>query len=384
MNFSAPSDQQSLYIHWPFCPYKCHFCPFVAMANLDHKMQDYYQALKKELIRYAKEGGSRAPIHTIYLGGGTPSTMPNELLLDMAATLEDMFDTHMISEITIEANPGTVVQEQVAVWQKVGITRVSIGVQSLDDTVLARLNRHQKADQVRALVTMLAGSIRSLSVDLIIGLPGVSEDSWKSMVQEVVTWPINHLSVYFLSVHDTTPLYFRLKRHEFTLPPEDSLVDLYHWTVAMLKEHGFYQYEVSSFAQPGHESLHNQIYWHRKPYKGIGVGACSFDGNHRFQTTKNLMEYIEAQRQGQDRYCVTEKLTESDVRAEAIMLAIRTKKGVPIETVMSGVTVHQELLIKDRICQLEQKNYILVSEGRIYLQPAAFALEHEVAVLLTA
>ncbi len=354
------------------------------MANLDYKMRDYYQALKKELIRYAQEGGSRAPIYTIYIGGGTPSTMPNELLLDMSATLRDMFDTRMISEISIEANPGTVVPDQVAVWQKIGVTRVSIGVQSLDDHVLARLNRHQKADQVRSLVAMLAGSIPSLSIDLIVGLPGVTEDAWKGMVQEVVTWPIHHLSVYFLSIHDTTPLYFRLKRNEFTLPPEDSLVDLYHWTVETLKEHGFYQYEVSSFARSGHESLHNKIYWDRRPYKGLGVGACSFDGQVRFQTTKNLMDYIEAQQQGQDRYCVVETLTESDVRAEAIMLSIRTKEGVPFETIMGGVTVHQELLIKDRICQLEQKNYILVSEGRIYLQPAAFALEHEVAVLLTA
>lgn len=354
------------------------------MANLKHKMYDYYQALKAELIRYGKDGGNKAPIHTIYIGGGTPSTMPNELLLDMAATLKDTFDMRMISEITIEANPGTVALDQVAAWQKAGITRVSIGVQSLDDAVLARLNRHQKADQVRTLVSMLAGSLSSLSVDLIIGLPGVTEEAWKEMIREIVTWPINHMSVYFLSIHDTTPLYFRLKRQELVLPPEEGLVDLYHWTVATLKDHGFYQYEVSSFAQPGHESLHNQIYWERRPYKGIGVGACSFDGQHRFQMTKNLTEYIDAQRQGQDKYCLTETLTASDKRAEAIMLGIRTNKGVPIETIMAGVTTYQESLIKDRICQLEQKNYILRVEGRIYLQPAAFALEHEVAVLLTA
>lgn len=354
------------------------------MANLDYKMQDYYKALKHELIRYGQQGGAQAPLHTVYIGGGTPSTFPNDLLLDMFGILKDTFDTRMISEITIEANPGTVVQEQVAVWQQIGITRVSIGVQSLDDRVLAQLNRHQKADQVRALVKMLAGNIKSLSIDLIIGLPGITDDAWKAMVLEVVTWPINHLSVYFLSVHDTTPLYFRLKRQEFTLPADDGLVDLYYWTVSALEQHGFYQYEVSSFAQPGHESKHNQMYWQRRPYKGIGVGACSFDGQQRFQNTKNIMDYIEAQTGNQDQYCFAEALDSQQVRAEKIMLAIRTKIGVDIETVMEGVSSERELLIKDRIGQLEKKNYIVVTQGRIYLQPTALALEHEVAVLLTA
>lgn len=354
------------------------------MANLDYKMQDYYTALKKELVRYASQGGSQAPLYTVYIGGGTPSTFPNDLLLDMFGTLEDTFDTCTISEITIEANPGTVTLDQVAVWQKIGITRVSIGVQSLDDRVLAQLNRRQKADQVRDLVKMLAGSIPSLSIDLIIGLPGITDDAWKTMVLEVVTWPINHLSVYFLSVHDTTPLYFRLKRQEFTLPADDGLVDLYYWTVRTLEHYGFYQYEVSSFAQPGHESLHNQMYWQRRPYKGIGIGACSFDGQQRFQNTKNIMEYIESQDNNQDLYYFSETLNEQQVRAEKIMLSIRTKAGVAIKTVMEGITSEQELLVKERIFQLEQKNYIVVTQGRIYLQPAALAVEHEVAVLLTA
>lgn len=354
------------------------------MAKLDYKMGDYYRALKHELIRYAQDGGNNASVSTIYIGGGTPSTMPNELLLDMFAILKDTFDIRTISEITIEANPGTVTQAQIAVWQQVGITRVSIGVQSLDDRVLAQLNRHQKADQVRTLVTMLAGSINSLSIDLIIGLPGVTEEAWKSMVHEVVTWPIQHLSVYFLSVHDTTPLYFRLKRNELTLPADDALVDLYYWTVETLKKHGFNQYEVSSFAQRGHESVHNQVYWQRLPYKGLGVGACSFDGARRFQNTKNLMDYMQAQSDNKDAFCFMEQLTDQQVRAEKIMLSIRTKMGVEYHTIMQGVTKDQEALIQSRICQLEQKNYIVVSEGRIYLQPNALAMEHEVAVLLTA
>ncbi len=383
VRYATQAQTESLYIHWPFCPYKCHFCPFVALAGQDAHMPEYHKALISELTRFAAAQEHQMPLKTIYIGGGTPSTWPDQLLLDMFDTLRNTFDISLISEITLEVNPGTVRPEQIAVWQQAGISRISIGVQSLNDQVLQNLNRMQSASQVRQLLKQLAGNFNSISVDIIVGLPGVSEQEWKDFIAELVTWPIMHVSMYFLSVHEGTPLYFRVARKQITLPPDEGIVDLYYWSVEALKNGGFMQYEVSSFAKPGFESQHNQMYWSRKPFKGIGIGAWSFDGKARIQNEKIIEKYIKAQQEGLDAVCSGEELTQEAVRLEQLMLGLRCMRGAVISEVMDGLSQEKQEEFIHRLTALEEKKIISVQEKRIFLAPTSLALENEVARYLS-
>ena len=373
---------RSLYIHWPFCPYKCSFCPFVAFSGWDRYMDEYHQALMRELKLYQKELKTQQKLDTIYIGGGTPSTWPDQLLLDTFGTLKDMFDFDSISEITIEANPGTVRQEQLELWKQLGITRLSIGVQSLDDKVLEKLNRHQKADDVRKLMRWANGKFNSLSIDLIVGLPGVTAEQWKKQVKEIMTWPIQHISMYFLSIHEGTGLYFKLQRKNEILPPDDETVDLYYWTLDMFAQHGFKQYEVSSFAKPGYESQHNQAYWDRKLYKGIGVGAWSFDGEHRFQNEKQLMRYIDALKKEESALHYKEQVTSEQARFETIMLGLRKMKGVTLAQATEGLSDDKREMFFENVSMLKEKKFIEQKGDRLFLTKTALSIENEIAVKL--
>lgn len=381
MQFDSNRFVESLYIHWPFCPYRCHFCPFVALASHDEYMEQYHEALKKEIIQFGNGHCVKTPIKTIFFGGGTPSTYPPHLLLDTFGILRSIFEFDKDCEITIEVNPGTVSDEKLHTWKNIGVTRLSIGVQSLDDTVLKQLNRHQSARDVFELLDKAKHLFENISLDLILGLPGVSDSAWKSFVKTVVALPIKHISTYFLTVHENTPLYFGVKTNKVVLPADDAVVDLYEWTVQELAAHGFMQYEVSSFAKAGFECRHNSAYWNRKPYKGFGMGACSFDGDSRMQNTKNLMQYLTVQ-SDEARVVFAEKLTSEQAYLEQLMLGLRQSKGVKIEEVTQGLSDAQYTTLCDTILQISALGYLEHHNGRIRLTGKGLAVEHELIVKL--
>jgi oxygen-independent coproporphyrinogen-3 oxidase len=384
LNFDAPTAVESLYIHWPFCPYRCHFCPFIALAGQDQFMEQYHQTLIQEIVAYASRLTKPDTIQTIFFGGGTPSTYPLPLLLDMFDTLNKVFNFHVLPEITIEVNPGTVTNEHFDVWRQLGINRLSVGVQSLQENTLKSLNRHQSTRDVFHLLETAGPIFKNISVDFIIGLPGITQDMWKDYMSQAVQWPISHMSIYFLTVHENTQLYFGVKKRTVTLPADEETLTLYYWTVDFLKLHGFRQYEVSNFTREGHECLHNQAYWNRKPYKGFGLGAYSFDGKRRFQNEKNLMAYFNAVTQNDKVTIFCEELTPEQEWLEAVMLGLRQAKGVELAYIAQHfTTLQQERLYKivDLLCEtslLNRKNNV------IFLTPAGLAVENEIILKLSA
>lgn len=383
MEFYAPESVRCMYVHWPFCPYKCHFCPFVALASHDQFMGQYHRALLSEIEQYAArtagDSSGTTPLETLYFGGGTPSTYPNELLQETMTTIRRLFGIAATAEITLEVNPGTVMPGQLAFWQSLGITRLSIGVQSLNDKVLKGLNRHQSARDVLPLLEQASPLFESLSVDLIVGLPGVDADEWRSMVNQIVQWPIQHISVYFLTVHEDTPLYFKVKKKEVTLTPDDDLVDLYTWTRHTLVEHGFGQYEISNFAKPGHQSRHNTVYWQRKPYKAFGLGACSFDGTIRTQNEKNLMRYLQAAEKKESVQASWEALTRQQIHLEKVMLGLRQSTGVVCKDILDGLTADEHRQITDRIASLMHAGLIKDVDGYLILTSEGISVENGIA-----
>ena len=381
--FDCSAKTRSLYIHWPFCPYRCHFCPFVAMAGQDQFMQQYHNALKKEILAFVASCPEKIELDTIYFGGGTPSTYPNELLLDTFGILKDAFMFSKNIEITIEVNPGTIKPGQLAFFQSVGINRMSVGIQSLNDEILRGLNRHQKASDVYALLNKAFEFVPNVSVDVILGLPGVSAYEWRALLKKLISWPIKHLSLYMLEVHENTQLFFKVKSKTLVLPPDDALVEQYFWSQDFLQRNGFEQYEVSSFAKPGFHSRHNTVYWERKPYKAFGLGACSFDGAKRMQNEKNLMQYMKNSETSnwQEPFC--EVLTNQQVRIENIMLGLRRVTGVSYEQVMQGLSDEEKQRREEIIFQLEQRSLLKKDGDRLLLLPHDLALENEIITQLS-
>jgi oxygen-independent coproporphyrinogen-3 oxidase len=346
-------------------------------------MHQYHQALTKEIRNYGAQAPVKQQLDTIFIGGGTPSTWPDDLLLDMSGTLEDVFVFNSQTEITIEVNPGTVRIEQLAVWKKAGINRLSIGVQSLKDSVLSNLNRKQSNADVFWVLEQANKVFDNISVDLILGLPGVSEAEWKDLIAQAVTWPIKHISVYFLTVHEETPLYFRVKKNEFALHTDDHMIDLYEWTVAYLADYGFDQYEISNFAKEGNRSRHNSIYWERKPYKGFGLGACSFDGNSRFQNQKNLMKYMHSINTDQDYLQFRETLTPAQVHLEKVMLGLRKAEGIAIEEITQNVSAEQKESLLNTVAALQESKFVQQRNDRVILTPAGLGVQNDIAARLS-
>ena len=371
-----------LYIHWPFCPYKCNFCDFVAIASHESFMQQYHESLCKEIKDFDGSFDIQAPLKTIYIGGGTPSTYPLSMLQGMFDLLKKTIIFDKNTEVTLEVNPGTVVEGSLELWKSIGINRLSIGVQSLKDTVLQGLNRHQTKIDVIKLLQEAAPIFENISVDFIVGLPGVSPDEWKAMILEAMSWPIKHISVYFLMVHEKTPLYFKVKQKSVLLPPDDEVVDLYYWTVDVLQQHGFERYELSNFAKKGFESRHNKAYWDRKGYKGFGLGACSFNGQYRFQNNKNLRNYFQAVEKQEGLIHESEEITSVQISIEKIMLGLRQAEGVEISDIFVDFTIEQQIYFKEKADWLEEKGLVTQKGGRLFLTPQGFIVENEVAVNL--
>lgn len=383
MSYDISANTRSLYIHWPFCPYRCHYCPFVALAGHDSFMERYHRALVKEIKEFASKCSEKITLDTIYFGGGTPSTYPDDLLLDMFGILKELFVFDEKIEITLEVNPGTVRFEQLALWKKLGINRISIGVQSLNDTVLHKLNRLQKASDVYSLLENAPNYFDNISVDVILGLPDISRDEWEQLLAKIVTWKITHLSMYILEIHDTTPLFFNVASKKVTLPCDDDVVNAYHWSRDFLAQHGFTQYEVSSFARMGKESRHNTTYWERKPYRGFGLGACSFDGTSRLQNEKNLLKYLENSEHDKYQPVFTETITKDQIYAEKIMLGLRRIKGVCWEEISIDLSDERKAKLKTTISLLQEQKLIIESNGILQLTPAGLTVENDIITRLS-
>jgi len=367
-----------LYIHWPFCPYRCSFCPFVALANHEKFMERYTKALCTEIELFKKELTSKPSIKTVFIGGGTPSTWPNDLLLDTSGKLKDVFTCNKMEEITIEINPGTVQIQQLPLWKQIGINRLSIGVQCLNDNILRKLNRHHTKKDVYFLMEHACKEFNNISIDLILGLPFVDEIMWKELVREVVTWPIQHISIYTLAVHKPTKLFFDIQSGSIKIPDDDVVADLYEWSVNFLNDNGFDQYEVSNFARSGYESKHNMAYWNRLTYKGFGLGACSFDGKMRTQNQKSLLQYLTLLEAHESVIDFKEELTQEQESLELIMLGLRTIKGVSYGDLVGDGSEKERSRRDKYIMWLKTNNLMYESEGQLILTTKGMVVEDEI------
>jgi len=345
-------------------------------------MGEYHEVLGREIQAY-HDTHQAVPLKTVFFGGGTPSTYPPELLAQTINQLEKHCGFAPDYEMTIEVNPGTVNLEKLLAWKACGINRLSIGVQSLDDEVLKKLNRHQKVSDVLWLIETASTLFSNVSVDLIVGLPGVSSESWKAMIRQIVTWPIQHVSMYFLTVHEDTQLYFGVQTKRVTLPTDDDVVDLYYWTIDTFLAAGIEQYEISNFSRAGKQARHNTVYWQRKPYKGFGLGACSFDGEERSQNNKNLLNYLTEIRNTGSGILFTERLTSKQVWLEQLMLGLRQRRGIVVADILEPLSPEKKEEFSKKAQELLSARFLSTSDGRMMLTPRGLSVAHELILRLS-
>jgi oxygen-independent coproporphyrinogen-3 oxidase len=314
-----------LYVHLPFCATHCAYCPFVISTNMT--LEDrYFDALLTEISSgHPSTTLGMTVVDTLYLGGGTPSRSSLANLSRFMLAIRDHFTIEDNAEVTLEANPEDVTADALDTWQRLGVNRVSIGVQSFRDEELQAIGRLHDAARARAAVTLAIQHGFRTNLDLILGLPQQTVESFRESLDAAIEVGTGHLSLYMLDLDEKTPLAASVARGRTRLPDEDDVADLYIEAIERLGSAGLAQYEISNFAREGDESRHNLRYWRRDEYLGLGVGAHSFASGRRFANTRDIHRYIADPAHGED---FAETLTAAETRHELLFLKLRQTAGI--------------------------------------------------------
>ena len=277
-----------LYIHIPFCARKCAYCDFLSFAAPERVYRDYMDKLMEEICGQGPNF-QEYRVSTIFVGGGTPSLLPADLIMELFATLHENFDISLDAEITMEANPGTLTMEKLEVYRQSGVNRLSIGLQSADDKELKYLGRIHSYDSfLKSYQRARQAGFQNINIDLMFAIPGQTGEAWRAHLRQVAELKPEHISAYSLIIEEGTPF----AECELDLPDEDTEYQMYEDTAGILAEYGYQQYEISNYAKDGYACRHNIGYWKRTEYLGLGLGASSLYGENRFSNTRDMQEYL--------------------------------------------------------------------------------------------
>jgi oxygen-independent coproporphyrinogen III oxidase len=352
---------KGLYIHVPFCVRKCSYCDFYSLAGRSEQREAYIQALLKEAT--SKTGES---FQTLYIGGGTPSLLGPQPLTKLITGLRQVFDLACLTEATIEVNPDSATSDLLECAKELGIKRISIGVQSLDDRELRSVGRvHSAVQAIQAVQTARTIGFTSISTDLIAGLPGQNLPSLHRSLKTLVELGIDHLSLYCLSVEEGTPLAENIPPD---LPTDDMQAELFEQACAYLGDFGFTHYEISNFARRGHQCLHNLNYWRGGEYLGLGPAAASHLEGKRFRNKADLDGYL-LNPNGQTEY--VELLDIMDKAGEEAMLRLRLlEEGLDLSDLTNKYGLHNTTGLSARLDDMVNEGMVSRT-GTIYrLSPA--------------
>ena len=368
-----------LYIHIPFCRTKCPYCDFYSVTQTE-KMPLFIASLTREMELYR---GLYAPFDTIYLGGGTPSLLGSDRIKTIIDALRGTFAFAPDTEITCEANPGDLTPEAARGLRAAGINRITIGVQSFDDHVLAFLGRrHSASEATSAIKNAREAGFANVGLDLIYGVPGQEIGGWLGTLGEALSLAPEHLSCYQLTLESSTPLGLRSRRGELTLPHDNLLHDFFTHTSETLERDGYIHYEVSNFARgEDRMSRHNRKYWNHTPYLGLGPAAHSFAGRRRWWNHRSLDRYIAASDRGMPPIAATEILTGEQLLLEALYLEMRTREGIDLETFEERYGCDLIAEKGPALRALQDQGLITIQEGRLRPSRAGLAVSDSLPVL---
>ena len=355
-------DTLELYIHIPFCIKKCDYCDFLSGPVSRAGQEAYVYALLREI----KEAASREkrPVSTLFIGGGTPSVLPVDLMELLLSELSEQFRFLPAAECTIEANPGTLTEEKLVLYRKYGLNRISIGLQSPVDQELKMLGRiHDYREFLESYELARHVGFDNINVDLMFAIPGQSYEGWVRNLRTVAALAPEHISAYSLIIEEGTPFFSR----KLDLPDEDTEYRMYEDVAGILGEYGYHQYEISNYARSGFECRHNKGYWTRMDYLGLGLGAASLIGKKRFTNTNIMEEYLNHSRDLTGIRKDVEILEKKDEMGEFMFLGLRMTEGVSEEEFQEYFHVSVEKIYGRVIEKYIRQGLLEKRNGRIFL-----------------
>ncbi|WP_027968562.1 radical SAM family heme chaperone HemW [Streptococcus equinus] len=315
----------SAYIHIPFCTQICYYCDFSKVFIKNQPVDAYLQALLREFESYDIK-----KLRTLYIGGGTPTSITAEQLEYLLTNLTKHLDLSVLEEFTIEANPGDLTEDKIEVLKNSAVNRVSLGVQTFNDKHLKQIGRsHNEAQIYSTIENLKKAGFHNISIDLIYALPGQTMEDVKENVAKAIALDIPHLSLYSLILEHHTVFMNKMRRGKLQLPQEDLEAEMFEYIISELEKNGFEHYEISNFTKPGFESRHNLMYWDNAEYYGVGAGASGYLNGVRYRNRGPIQHYLKAVSEGNARLS-EETLTKEEMMEEELFLGLRKKSGVSI------------------------------------------------------
>ena len=315
----------SAYVHIPFCTQICYYCDFSKVFIKNQPVDSYLEHLLQEFHSYDIQ-----KLRTLYIGGGTPTALSAPQLEVLLDGLSKNLDLSVLEELTIEANPGDLDEDKIAVLKNSAVNRVSLGVQTFDDKMLKKIGRsHLEKDIYENIDRLKLAGFDNISIDLIYALPGQTMDQVKDNVAKAIAFDIPHMSLYSLILENHTVFMNRMRRGKLPLPKEEVEAEMFEYIIAELERAGFEHYEISNFSKPGFESRHNLMYWDNAEYYGIGAGASGYVNGVRYKNHGPIRHYLKAVEEGNARIN-EEHLTQREQMEEEMFLGLRKKSGVSI------------------------------------------------------
>jgi oxygen-independent coproporphyrinogen-3 oxidase len=364
-----------LYIHIPYCVKKCIYCDFLSLPFDELTARRYVDSLCRELeIRKAAAG----TLKTIFIGGGTPTLLPEDCFRQLSHCLRENFDFSPEIEISVEANPGTVSAPKIEDLLTLGINRMSIGIQSFHDNELKTLGRIHTADEaLEAVRLMRTAGLTNLSVDLIYGIPGQTLGTWQETLEKAAGLSPQHISSYELTPEKDTPLSLLIKKNELIMPEEGLILDMYDLAIDFLRENRYDHYEISNFALPGFRCRHNLNYWERGEYIGAGAGAHSFIQGIRSSNTGDINTYIDSLTNDIIPEAEVIEISADEAIKEFIFLGLRKTEGVDLPQAKTMIPD-----IMDACSGLIESGYLAITDYRLRLTRKGLPLSNMVIVQL--
>lgn len=367
-----------IYIHIPFCKSRCSYCDFATDVYRNNEaVERYVSALCKEISDSKFQISDL--VETIYFGGGTPSLLSSNQLEKILDSLHKNFSIAPKIEFTLEMNPATVTLEKLQDFKKLGVNRASFGVQTFDDKALKLLARGHTADDARKTFEILRqANFDNISFDLIAGLPNQTLQNWEDNLNQALDLQPEHLSLYLLEIHESTPLAEQILSKRQPLPDEDLAAEMYELMQAKVAAKGYEQYEISNFSKPNFESRHNSKYWLCEPVFAFGVSAHSFNGKTRWSNERDTNQYVQKIETGESPIVETIPLTQKQLSAEFAFLNLRLTKGLDLEDYKFRFGIDLQTKFAEDLKRLDDAELIELSDGELKLTRKGMVYSNEV------
>ena len=367
----------SLYVHIPFCASKCSYCGFYSTRYDTSTADSFLDALGRELCQY-RDLLQQRKAGTLYIGGGTPTTLSPDQLTRLFRLIDDHISLERGAEVTMEVNPNTLSRDTIALLRDAGVNRLSIGVQSFSDAVLAALGRvHSAAEALQAFAVAREGGFDNVGIDLIYGVPGQGADRWATSLRTALDLRPEHLSLYSLSADDGSRLKILADAGETSLPDDDIAAAMYLDALPALERAGYEHYEISNWCLPQRECRHNMNYWERGEYLGFGPAAWSFIGGRRTANVRDTATYASRLIAGRPATGTIDPAAEAEALAETILLRLRTAKGIDLAWFGGHFGSDQRRSLEARAATLGPSGMIMVDGDNLRLTARGMLLSTE-------